>query len=513
MSDDAPFKLQILNNSYFPAAAGVPFGKYLNELFFNPRTDNLDFPIHGPNVIRLTQALFNDKLEGEPGLLAGTPGAHDKTRHTYLDAHAQISTALGMAGQDEATFTRMSHFLGIAALYHDIGKTIRRANHPQIGANLLRNFDQHQSDMLVSALQARSEHDGYHGKHNRFSLICSIVQHHDKFGVVSTGEGALPIFSDLLYFTSDEKVLDGILKNVTAVMVLNLADIAAVVPGTTPREDKDEALRLAKAVGECRLKSGTPQDEDQLLAPLIEIIRKPTSCLGLKHRKVAGILLDWKILVASIEEKEVRGNRTRLKRRLLHHEQNPARTIERVLRLLSEAIETSNSSALISVMTPTSVESVLVGALGSHQFQGFCQQFANAVKLDYGLSFFKGIVCACVRKFIHNGKDYHQNPRKFDSLSETEAKTLESLQAHELQRVGNHITTLFVKVLNGLVSRYASVLESGSHDARRFGFQMRDLTADVNIRDTILSLLCGDDNKDHVALTWIADEVSIWSMD
>lgn len=508
-----PFRNQILLHDFFPARTEVPFGDYLSKLFFDPRTDNNDFPIHGPNVIRLTQALFNDKLEGESGLLAEKGEASDETRRAILNAHASISEGLGLKDAPEAAFTRTASFLSIAALYHDIGKTIRRANHPQIGANLLRNFDQDQSDFLVNALQGISESDTSKNKHSRFSLICSITQHHDKFGVVSTGEGALPLFSDILYFTSDERAMDGILKNVTSVMVLNLADIAAVVPGTTPKEDRIEALRLAKEVGRCRASGGSVQDEESIIAQLMPIIKKPSSCLGLKHRKVIEIIQDWQVIISGIKDKEVLGNRSRLKRRLLHHEQNPARTIHRVLRILSESIETSNSSALMAVMSPTPVESVLVGALGSHQFQEFCRRFANIVKLDYGLGFFKGIVCACVRKGLRQAGVSPGEQGDYSSLSPQEAAALNSLARNDLQSIGSHITSLFVKVLDGLVNRYASVLDSGSSEARRFGFQMRDLITDPNIRDTILGLLCIEQSKDHVALTWIADEVSIWSMD
>ena len=47
---------------------------------------------------------------------------------------------------------------------------------------------------------------------------------------------------------------------------------------------------------------------------------------------------------------------------------------------------------------------------------------------------------------------------------------------------------------------------------RRFGFQMRGLTLDAAVRDAIVNLLCIQENKEHVALTWIADEVPLWSM-
>lgn len=497
---------------YFPNAEGVPFGDYLNRLFFDPRDDNHDFIIHGPNVVRMTKALLNNKLEAEPGLLAGTEDEKRQTSYAYYNHFAPIHHALEIGDPDREKLRKTELFISIAAMYHDIGKTIRRANHPQIGANLLRNFDQQQSDLLVNALQYQGEHDEHLSKHHRFSLICSTTQHHDKFGVVSTGEGALPIFSDILYFTSNEKALEGIVKNVTAVMLLNLGDIAAVVPSTVSKQDVDAAFEIAKEISECRSKQDSSKQDD-LLIHLTSIIEKPIYCLGLKPRKVLDVLSDWSVLADSIRDPEVKGNRGRLKRRLLYLEQNPARTIQRILRMLFEATETCNAKPLTSFMSPTSVESVLVGALGSHQFQHFCQQFASAVKLDYALNFFKAIVCACARKALHKQGTASIEQGGWNSLSQEEAKFLESLGHQEAQGVANHITALFVKVLHGIITRYTGVLESGGLDARRFGFQMRDLTTDPKIREAIIDLLCIQESKDHVALTWIADEVTIWSMD
>jgi hypothetical protein len=37
--------------------------------------------------------------------------------------------------------------------------------------------------------------------------------------------------------------------------------------------------------------------------------------------------------------------------------------------------------------------------------------------------------------------------------------------------------------------------------------------ANVKIRDTIMDLLCIKQHKDPIALTWIVDEVTVWSMD
>jgi hypothetical protein len=101
----------------------------------------------------------------------------------------------------------------------------------------------------------------------------------------------------------------------------------------------------------------------------------------------------------------------------------------------------------------------------------------------------------------------------WNSLSSEELRLLEGVGHHEAQHITNHVTALFVKVLQGIITRYTGVLESGGLDARRFGFQMRDLTTDQKIREAIIDLLCLQESKDHVALTWIADEVTIWSMD
>jgi hypothetical protein len=507
-----PSSNNLFSQHYFPNADGIPFGDYLNRLFFDPRPDNLDFIIHGPNVVRLTKALVNNNLKAEPGLLAGTEDERRQTCNFYFSQFAPIYHALELGEPDREKLEKAELFMGIAAMFHDIGKTIRRANHPQIGANLLRNFNQEQSNLLVRALQYEGEPDELQSKYHRFSLICSTTQHHDKFGIVSTGEGALPVFSDILYFTSNEKALEGIVKNVTSVMLLNLGDIAAVVPGTISQEDRDEALRIAKEISNCRFQQ-EPTQHDELLVRLTSIIEKPSSCLGLKPRKVLDVLSDWGILVESIRDAEVKGNRGRLKRRLLYLEQNPARTIQRILRLLIEATETCNAHPLTGYLSPTSVESVLVGALGSHQFQYFCQQFASAVKLDYALNFFKAIVCACARKVFHRLGFTPMDQGSWNTLSQEEAKMLEELGRHDLQSIINHVTALFVKVLHGIITRYTGVLEAGGLDARRFGFQLRDLTTDPKIREAIIDLLCMQESKDHVALTWIADEVTIWSMD
>lgn len=421
-------------------------------------------------------------------------------------------------GKDTATSRdKVLDILRVAALFHDVGKIIRRANHPPIGANLLRNFDENQRQRLVNILTYDNDPPESDAMHNRFSLITSIVQHHDKFGVVSTGEGALPLFSDILYFTSDSSTMPGIKKNITSVMVLNLVDIAAV--STANRDQQSKALELARAIGNIRKTNDDQGDrEEQLLGELVELCRTPGICLGLDADKLLKVLDDWSVLMGVLDHEHVQGNRVKLKQQLLDLERNPSRAINRILRLLQESAKTTNCDVLMDgkFMSPTSVESILVGTLGAYQFQTFCELLATVAKLDYGLNFFKAILCACVRKSIY--EDFRcssQDPKEkpYNKITAAELVMLKQLPDEAKANLSGKITTLFIRVLEGMLNRYIGVLGYSTPNPRRFGFQMRDLTLDHKIRSNILDMLCIQEHKDPIALTWIADEVTIWSMD
>jgi hypothetical protein len=517
------FTSKLLTSSFFPLPADkVPFGDMLNQIFFHPLAENEDYPIHGPNVIRFIEAFVDRDLHDEPGLLRG---GERQTKEIYARYYPDIMEALEAGletGHAEEDRRKVTELLKVAAFYHDTGKYVRRANHPQIGSNLLRNYSEMETRRLIDTLVYAGENPTTPKRHNRFSLICSIVQHHDKFGVVSTGEGGLPIFSDILYFTSNETVIRGIKKNITSVMLMNLADIAAV--NTADEEKNEQVLKLAKAVDRKRRREEVPKDfskrsEAELLDEIIAICKEPGSCRGVDYRKAKNVLSDWEILMKSVCSPDVNGDRVRLKLRLLELERNPSRAIQRILRLLEECAITTKASSLLDYLSPTSVESVLVGTLGAHQFQAFCEKLATIVKLDYSLVFFQAVMCACIRKELH--EDYqleHNEINKWQSrrLSEEEKENFEKHVVPDDPRItdlANKITILFVRVLDELVSRYAGVLDFDSPNPRRFGFQMKDLTSDIKILDTIIDLLCIKEHKDPIALTWIVDEITIWSLD
>jgi hypothetical protein len=494
-----------------PQDRPVPFADLLHKLFFDPPDDSLDFPIHGPNALRFVQPLIKCEFDTEPGLVSSDdehPGPE------FLRAYREVSEALGIAG-DPRESERIIDLLQVAVLYHDIGKFIRKANHPAIGANLLRNYSPTDSQALVDSLSF-TDLDDAEAKHNRFSLVTSIVQHHDKFGVASTGEGGLGLFSDILYFRSDRDAIGGIKKNITSVMLANLADIAAVFKRSEIGR-RDRALRVAKDIGIYREQNS--RDDRELLDRLKSICCQPEVCLGLGKAKVANILEDWRILIKWVDDARVEGDRVRLKRQLMELERNPARTITRILRLLQESIIRSKCERLADnkYLSSTSVESVLVGTLGAHQFQSFCEVMASVAKLDYGLAFFQAVVCASVRKELDD--EYRATSstapfaRPFAELTEAEQTGLEGWDDAACAKVANKITILVVRVLQGILNRYMSLLTYSSADARRFGFQMRSLTADKNIQSTILDFLCVEEHKDPIALTWLVDEVTLWCID
>lgn len=137
MPSDWIFTEPLFTQDYFPRRGKIPFGDILNKLFFEPIPDeNLDFPIHGPNAIRFLAALMDGDLSKEVDL-----AKDNKVVDDYDLQYPKIMKALeGKEGEKPHERKKVVELLKVAILFHDIGKSIRRANHPPIGANLLRNY-------------------------------------------------------------------------------------------------------------------------------------------------------------------------------------------------------------------------------------------------------------------------------------------------------------------------------------------------------------------------------------
>ena len=500
------FPYDFFISDFFPKATDIPFGKQLNSLFFKPRSDNHDFPIHGPNIIRFAKSFLREAKK----LDLNSVKCSKESQHLFLTKHENMLKLMEV-DSNEHSLQKAEEFLAICALYHDIGKVIRRENHPQIGANLLINYDDRERENLVNALGTTLDSSSQDSKRNRFNLIVSVIKHHDKFGVVSTGEGGLPIFSDILYFWSEESKMDGILKNLTTVMLLNLADIAAVC--TAQRNRRNDALEFARKIWDLRSQNNLQNNfecEENIFNEWKQIYQEPDYYLGISNQAMSDVLNDWEILINAIQENEVGGDRLRLKNRLFELERNPARTIKRIIRLIRTTLSTVGADSLTEYVTITSVEPILVGSIGSFQLQNFCDQLATVVKFDYGLKFFKVLVCTCIKKYIDTLSD-EKSPDY--ELSAEEKNTVKDLSTSQQRAIVEELTVLIIRVISSLIGKYTGIIGSFSGSNRRFGFQLMGLTSDKTVLSTIMQLLCIRNNKEFAALTWIGDEVPIWTMD
>src|SRR5688572_14934037 len=112
---------ELLTKDAFPISTPneVPFGEHLSKLFFNPLQDNEDFPVHGPNVIRLTRALIRSDY-AEFGLLSGPDEERAESKIALQKGIARVHEVMQIENNEQ--LKRTEEFLRVAALYHDIGK-------------------------------------------------------------------------------------------------------------------------------------------------------------------------------------------------------------------------------------------------------------------------------------------------------------------------------------------------------------------------------------------------------
>ena len=238
-------------------------------------------------------------------------------------------------------------FFRLCALYHDIGKHIIHERHPHTGWHLIR--DVHQEDVernlypcLLDVSYDQWEHvraKGLNARQKRLiALFESVIRFHDLFGVLSTGEGSLPVMVDLIRLTGTS--VEDAQELFSVLMLLNLADLYGSVHEIEPY-------------------------------------------------KVEAFYQDWRLLCDTI--KKAKGKRAEFFKLLLDTAQDVECTINRIKRLAKE--ETSDDWKR---NIDEKVEEILQGAVlgGLHTF---CTNFALFCKLDYGLAF-KRQIFECAKK-------------------------------------------------------------------------------------------------------------------
>lgn len=138
------------------------------------------------------------------------------------DFYTFIRDALANFGEDAE---RIDAFFRVAAFYHDIGKYINKERHPTIGWYIVQNLGLEQRRALEHILDGKE--NSHNGKLSLFRLLMIMLRDHDLFGVLSTGEASHPILLNAITNSDDTKEQ---IKIISALMLLNLADISATVP-------------------------------------------------------------------------------------------------------------------------------------------------------------------------------------------------------------------------------------------------------------------------------------------
>jgi len=239
-------------------------------------------------------------------------------------------------------------FFRLLALYHDIGKSVITERHPTVGWHLVKDvYHQQVLEQLYPFILGRDyenwqreltaasgnidEIDQSDDERRLLKIFNSVVRYHDYFGILSTGEGSLPIMVDLVDLRGvdpkDAQELFSIL------MLFNLADVYGSVPQLLPQ-------------------------------------------------KVNTFCTDWEMSCNSIASEQVHGDRELFFADLLKHSQTAEATIERIWRLMFEGAPEQWQRKI----HPDVVEEVFKDVTLSRMYP-FIKNFALFCKLDYCLAF------------------------------------------------------------------------------------------------------------------------------
>ncbi len=269
----------------------IPFGLKFKELGESKE--------HGGHVKNVVESM-NKLLSRSPvtALIDYDKPENEEYVAVFLSAWQTIKGKNGIFSKSSMGKEKVEKFLRVAALYHDLGKIIRKDRHSLEGYHYIAHVAQEEGTKMK-----KDEMLGEEG----FKLLCDVIHYHDLFGVLGTGEASAAIMIDTLPFRSSTVSEQQTLLSM--LMLLNIADISGVIPLTS-------------------LKAST-------------------------------LASDWKRLCCLIEDSK--GDRQEFARRLIASEQNPEATIGRIRRLLLERPPDNLRSELSSTREIEEVLRVTLG--------------------------------------------------------------------------------------------------------------------------------------------------------
>jgi hypothetical protein len=424
----------------------IPFYEQLSEIFDESKVNDKNemmatLPLHLSCTIMFAEMFLRENYD------------------EILESRENIADIVQLKNKIVANFEEdddYHNFLKIAVLFHDIGKFIEFDNHPQVGLYILRDFNPSEKTSLIDKIT-----------NEYFALLCSVVQHHDKFGVVQTGEASLSIFADIPYYASNYKTIKGVKKNFSYVCLCNLLDIASSIPTKVPVHD-----------------------------------RKP---IGLTVETIKRISDDWDELQNAISISE--GEREKLKEVLLDKDRKTYRAIERLTRLLksSSAPYPKISEAINNTVVDNNVPRALQCGMPE-----FAEGLAHITKLDYGLRFFRLLVTGICKKNLPKDSLIGVPEEGGENAI---GKLVDKMSNSQVESICEEIIIKIVKILERFVLRYRWILKGEDEKSgRRIGFEMRGVLGNEKLTSAIIESLISV-KREPAALNWITDKSPIWSFD
>jgi hypothetical protein len=246
-----------------------------------------------------------------------------------------------------STAEELQAFFRLLALYHDIGKAIILERHPMVGWHLVKDVYRKSVEQKLYPLilghdyrdwNARLEkaHGNVdqivdHREQRMLKIFGQAVRFHDYFGVLSTGEGSMPLMLDVVDLCGMEP--SEAQEIFSTLMILNLADVYGSVGEILPQ-------------------------------------------------KVSVYCEDWRFLCDTISAPEVHGDRSLFFDAIRKKTQTANATIQRLWRLVYEGAPPEWRDKI----NPGTIEEIFRDATLSRMYP-FIKNYALFCKLDYCLRY------------------------------------------------------------------------------------------------------------------------------
>jgi hypothetical protein len=302
-------------------------------------------------------------------------------------------------------------FLRVAALYHDIGKTISDDRHVSRGVHVIVDLDRSNRRDMESFFR-----DSWNTR-----CFLALLKHHDVYGCLCTGEASLPALGDMISWTSSIEMEPASGRSALAQFsFLNWLNIA------------DSDASLLQYLGGITTVEANRYLQDWKL--VTDFIKKR---LEFKQPAKRAEFTEWAITEASRGDSTIR---------------RIARLVATCFRTVTGWIDSQRESEI-----QTLVEEELQ-ALHGPRFQKFARRFTRFVKLDYALRFFYVLMDGAL-----------------DDQGLTSRDQRQSKDAPELSPALRRMVSWTCAILDRIVAEYGRLVEGEVPAAVRLGVDMSKL--------------------------------------